>query len=435
MRNQERLFWVAVGAALVLCLIAVLSLAVYVHYGRQRLAAAVTRYLAEPTATVAGDSGVPPDETPARPKLSIRSLLPLVLEGRSGQLTATLTPCPTPTAGPPTATPEPTSKPKKTPKPTKTPTLPWPDALAAPGLSKLGLHVQWNNSPEIMEYVRRIKPPVIKTVGDFGFLADLKRESPSTLVIGRLQEFDRQHGISLEGDPLAAAQNYVAQRLETYQANPLVDYWEGINEPGVQGRMAWFAAFEAERVRIMAQHGFRCTVGTFSAGVPEWEEFEAFLPAVQAAKEHGGIMALHEYDAPTLNRSAGAGLPNHPNYADRGALALRYRWWYEDFLKPRGLVIPLVISEAGVDGLIGNRPGPKGHGWQDFAGYWADQGLGNDDIAAYLAQLAWYDSELRKDDYVLGCAVFTAGPMGDDWESYDITDMLRQLAHYAVKLQ
>ena len=48
-----------------------------------------------------------------------------------------------------------------------------------------------------------------------------------------------------------------------------------------------------------------------------------------------------------------------------GPLTLRYRWWYEEFLKPRGLVIPLVISEAGVDGVVANRPA-RGRGWRDF---------------------------------------------------------------------
>jgi hypothetical protein len=46
--------------------------------------------------------------------------------------------------------------------------------------------------------------------------------------------------------------------------------------------------------------------------------------------------------------------------------------------------------------------------------------------------LAWYDSELQKDDYVLGCAIFTAGPLGEQWKTYDITGILRQLAFYVV---
>lgn len=306
--------------------------------------------------------------------------------------------------------------------------MPWPAPLEKPGRSKLGLHVQRNNSPEIMEFVRRMKPAVVKAIDDIGFMAEIKEVSPSTVTVARLSQVSQ----SMEGDPIEAARGYVAKNLEQYLLNPAVDYWEGPNEPAVRGRMAWQAAFEVERVRIMARHGLRTAVGAFSTGVPEWDEFVAFLPAIKAAQQHGGILTLHEYDAPTLSRSVGAGLPGRPNHPDRGALALRYRWWYEDLLKPRGLVIPLVISEAGIDGGIADRPGPRGQGWRDFALHWAEQGLGRDSIQAYLQQLAWYDAALQQDDYVIGCAVFTAGVIDKTWESYDITHVLRHIATYII---
>ncbi len=226
----------------------------------------------------------------------------------------------------------------------------------------------------------------------------------------------------------------MAQNLATYQANPAVDYWEGYNEPGVgSDTMAWYAAFEAERCRVMAQYGLKAAIGAFSTGVPEWEQFADFLPAIRAAKQYGGILTLHEYDAPTMDRSYGSALPNQAYYANRGSLTFRYRWWYEDFLKPQGLVIPLVISEAGVDGLVHNRPGPEdARGWYDFRSYWRDNGLGDDSVKEYLRQLSWYDAEMQKDAYVIGCTVFTAGPMNDDWESYDITPILRHIATYII---
>ncbi len=334
-------------------------------------------------------------------------------------------PPPDPTA---TETPRPTSTPTPLPSPTPTPTIPWPEAIPAPGDSKLGLHVQWNNSPEIMEFIRRMKPRVLKPVGDLGFVAEAKEASPETIVVARIM-----HEQPMEGDPEQMARDFVARHLTTYQTYPAVDYWEGYNEPDVSGRMEWYARFEAERVRAMARHGFRTAVGAFSTGVPEWEDFAAFLPAIEAAKQHGGILTLHEYDAPVMDRSAGAGLPGHPNHPDRGALTLRYRWWYEDFLKPMGLVIPLVISEAGVDGLVTNRPGPPdARGWLDFAGYWKEQGLGGNPLEIYIEQLLWYDQQLQDDDYVVGMAVFTVGAMNPDWQSYDVTDYLRHLAHDVI---
>ena len=127
-----------------------------------------------------------------------------------------------------------------------------------------------------------------------------------------------------------------------------------------------------------------------------------------------------------------APLPGWPSYADRGVLALRYRWWYEEILAPRGLRVPLVISEAGIDGILmpGQRPGPDGHGWQDFQNYWAELGM-DSGPEAYLSQLAWYDSELQADDYVIGFAIFTAGG-GEGWRTYDVNPILPLLARYVA---
>ncbi len=352
--------------------------------------------------------------------------LPFIIEGIPPQEVSA--PTLTPTIQ---ATPKPT-KPKatRTPKPTRTPEVPWPEPLQGPSRSKLGVHIQWNNSPDIMEFIRRMKPAVVKGMGDLGYMEEVKIASPSTVTVARFSQ-----NVPMEGDPVQAARAFVAQNLAEYKRHPGVDYWEGINEPGVQGegRMAWFAAFEAERVRVMAENGLHTAIGAFSTGVPEWEQMAEFLPAIEAAKKYGGILSLHEYDAPLMDRSIGMALPGRPGYPNRGVLTLRYRWWYEDFLKPRGLVIPLVISEAGVDGAVGEHPGPKkALGWQDFAQYWVQQGLTKDPIRFYLQQLTWYDSQVQQDDYVIGFAVFTAGPMNDDWKSFDITSILRHIANYVI---
>lgn len=331
----------------------------------------------------------------------------------------------------PTRTPAAQATATPIPPPTPTPTIPWPEALDAPGNSKLGLHIQWNNSPEIMEFIRRMKPAVIKAIDDLGFVAEVKQASPQTIVVARIT-----HAQPTDGDPEALARAFVAENLPTYLAHRDVDYWEGYNEPDVHGRMDWYARFEAERVRAMAEHDLRAAVGSFSTGVPEFEEFVAFLPAIRAAKEHGGVLSLHEYDAPTFDRAMGAGLPGRPSQASRGALALRYRWWYGDILEPEGLVIPLIITEAGVDGLVGNRSGPAdAHGWIDFWPFWRDQFPNQDPLYVYLDQLEWYDRQVQEDGYVIGWALFTAGAMDDRWRSYDVTSYLRYIATEIVAPQ
>jgi hypothetical protein len=314
--------------------------------------------------------------------------------------------------------------------PTPFPTPAWPPALSQPGRSKLGLHVIQNNSPYIMEFIRRTQPAVIKGLGGFGWSTEVKKVSPETVTVARLLE-DDDEGI-MTGNPEAAAQAFVARHLDEYLLNPDVDYWEGWNEPVPGENMAWYARFEAERVRQMAGHGLRTAIGGFATGTPEWDEFAEFLPAIEAALAHDGILTLHEYAAPTLDYRMGEGLPGHPAYPDRGLLMLRYRWWYEDFLKPRGLVIPLVISEGGIDGQVAQDLAPPGLGWRDFTEYWAQQSLGEGGAQTYIEQLAWYDYRLQQDDYVIGVAIFTAGSPAGHWPSFDITTILPALAEYVV---
>lgn len=74
--------------------------------------------------------------------------------------------------------------------------------------------------------------------------------------------------------------------------------------------------------------------------------------------------------------------------------------WYESVLIPQGRSIPLVISEVGIDNSPCNSPNLGG--WINYCSSW-----GSSDCAAeYIKQLAWYDSVLRFDDYVIGATVY-----------------------------
>jgi hypothetical protein len=158
----------------------------------------------------------------------------------------------------------------------------------------------------------------------------------------------------------------------------------------------------------MARHGFRSAIGGFPPGVPELEEFQLFVPAVETALQHEGIMTLHEGDVSTgdMRYLYGSALPGYPYYADRGAMAFRYRWFYREILEPAGLVIPLVVSELA------------------FAG-WDSTSVEN----LIYNQLAWYDSEARKDNYVIGFTVFTAGAIGQ-WDRYNLNFIMPELTDY-----
>ena len=321
------------------------------------------------------------------------------------------------------------------------PTPNWPDALPGLTASKLGLHVVRNNDNYIMEFVRRVHPRVVKAVDDLGWLVAVKAASSPTVTIGRLSGQDESWPDTK--DPVQAADEYIASQLDRYRLNPGVDYWEGWNEyrATTPDYMRWYAQFEAARACKMRDLGFKAAVGGFSVGVPEYDEMELFLPALQAAHDCGGIFTLHEYNSPNLECGVSVGeveaIPHAPQLSmPVGYHTLRYRFWYEGYLKPRGLGdLPLVISELAIQGP-GTACGDDGQqrsGWRSYSDWWVQHGYAAQGPQAYLNTLAWYDAELRKDSYVVGATIFTAGAVADtEWTAFDVHDILVPLAYYSV---
>ena len=286
---------------------------------------------------------------------------------------------------------------------------------------------------------------MVKAVGDYGWLAEVKQVSPETVTIGRT--LGQEGGWVLTLDPAVAAELYIQQHLDQYRLNPFVDYWEGWNEFifGPAEELRWFAQFEAERACQMQALGYRAAVGGFAVGWPRtYPEMELFLPALEAAQRCGGLFHLHEYNKPLLHCAVQTGsdeiIPGAPALrVPAGPLTFRYRFWYEGLLKPRGLGdLPLVISEYGIDAVTAiGCADPDSHGartWKHYAAWWTANGFGVDGPAAYVNQLAWADREMRHDGYVLGATVFTVGATdsGSQWNGWDIHDVLIPLAHYLV---
>ncbi|MBI3243002.1 MAG: LysM peptidoglycan-binding domain-containing protein [Chloroflexi bacterium] len=315
----------------------------------------------------------------------------------------------------------------------------FPTRAPASGPTKLGFHVTLN-SGGILDYVAAVRPPVMKGVDDIGFLKDVKQLSPNTITIGRFVVPQENIG---GGDAAQRAIDFVNEQLPRYlQHKDYVNYWEGWNEV-TYPNYEWYAQFEAARACEMQKHGLKAAIGAFSTGTPEPWQFEAFVPAIEAGIRCGAILTTHEYGAPTMYLWWGQGLPESyghppvPAYLDRGPLAGRYRFLYRDILLPRGLNIPLVISEAGIDGGAGagQRPGySNAQGWMGFWDYWgSDLGV-TDPTSFYVDQLAWYDSLLRQDSYVIGATIFNISG-GSSWQSFDAAGIIPKLTEYALMLR
>jgi hypothetical protein len=327
----------------------------------------------------------------------------------------------------------------------------WPVATEM-SESKLTVHAIGRGDPYIMQFVRSARPRLIKTVGDFGWLTEVKAIDPNILVVGRI--FGQDESWVLNMAPADAARLYIEQRLSEYQTNPQIDYWEGWNEfvwdRSRPEMLTWFAQFEGERACQMQALGLRAAVGGFAVGWPNtYDEMGLFVPALEAAQRCGGIFHLHEYNRPSMfcgvaSNQAGL-IPGAPAITQpAGPLTLRYRFWYEGWLRPAGLAdVPLVISETGIDAVpasgdcISTNPYPYDHSrftWKHFGEWWVSQGYGPSPALAYINQLAWYDREMRWDPYVLGATIFTMGYPGSNsgWGSFDTHEATVPLANYVA---
>jgi len=337
-------------------------------------------------------------------------------------------PSPTPTA---TGSPTPTGTPTITPTPTRVRPTPTPTATPFPPgpPTKLGLFVT-RNDPALFSLIETRNVALVKTLElDANFARQIKEISPDTRIVGRID----LPQIELSAiDPGHEARRFVEQLLPIAgdpQRMRWFDAWEAYNEPvpADNAAMRRLADFEAERTRLLAERGIRSVIGNFGTGHPPLEFWPDFLPAVQAAKEYDGYLGLHEYSAPVMWFGTGKNQLNPAaDEGDEGWLTLRYRKVYRQFLIPNGLVVPLLITECGIDGMVGGRPGPQGKGWKDFVEYWAEIGMGRDGPGNYIEQLAWYDAELQKDEYVKGAAIFAAAA-SPGWESYEILGEAAQI--------
>jgi hypothetical protein len=297
--------------------------------------------------------------------------------------------------------------------------------------TKLGAHVL-RSAPDLGDYIQA-RPAVVKLVGDWGLARDVPE---GVLVIGRKHQadYDAQLQKASGQTPPQAAHQFVQDQLPTYQSNPHITYWEGHNEPvwNTAEEMDWYAEFEVERMRLMADLGLKCVLGNFATGRPNLDLWPAFLPALQAATQHEAILGLHEYSCPWMWWMTGRfQVDPNADEGDEGWTTLRYRKVYRQHLISNGLGgVPLVITECGIDPLVSPKPsGVSGGTWRQLGSFWAEHDNEPDKADYYFRQLVWYDRELQKDDYVIGATVFTWGSFGQPWSDFDVagTDVSKKL--------
>lgn len=313
-------------------------------------------------------------------------------------------------------------------------------------LTKLGAHILRMND-QTVTFVNAA-PAVIKFAGEWGAAAGVPA---GVTIIGRkVADGDAQGQRASGKTPAQAAEEflYAWGQLDMYRQNPAIKYWEGHNEPvwsDVDG-MSWYAQMEIERMKLMDAAGLKCVIGNFATGTPPLELWPAFLPACQYARDNGHWLGLHEYSTPFMWWMTGRyqlNLAEDCRTSDgrlAGWTTLRYRLVYDRYLGPAGLGdLQLVITEAGLDPLVGPIPPTWPQGAFRHLGDWWNQKpsawgypLPNDFVPPggwhfrqrdrfYFEQLWWYDQHLRQDAYVIGATIFTFGSFGPPWQDFDVT--------------
>ncbi len=301
--------------------------------------------------------------------------------------------------------------------------------------NKLGFHVLKAGA---LADISGTKPAVIKFVGDWGsaqFVPD------GVLIIGRRCESrDAQFQMNQGKTAQQAASEYVSWQLNTYNTNSIL-YWEGHNEPvGDAGFMSWYAQFEIERMRIMSELGYRCVIGNFATGTPDLALWEYFLPALQEAPKYKALLGLHEYSCPWMWWMYGANqMDPDEDQGDEGWTTCRYRKVIRQVLEPNNLRVPIVITECGIDPGVNPRPpGTPAGTWKELGDFWKENTkpwVWDDSAHYYADQLIWYENQLRMDDLVVGCTIFTLGSFGGTlWENFDIagTGVMPRLVTYML---
>jgi hypothetical protein len=210
--------------------------------------------------------------------------------------------------------------------------------------------------------------------------------------------FGNVEGFNYGGDPEAQAHWHMAAIAQAFSGHlPYYDYVEVINEQAPPSPEAHrvLAQFFRYCMAIANAWGVRLALFSHSTGTPEPEAWDAIadMGLFETAATWGHAISLHEY-----------------NINGQGGHLYRYRYLYNHIILPRGLDIPLYITEYNVDVADADKPVLMLANWRD------------------------YDAEVAKDPYVAGVHIYSTGEVYSDYRPtiYSLWDEYRAYA-IAVK--
>ena len=294
--------------------------------------------------------------------------------------------------------------------------------------SKLGVFLI-ENFTDGAQQVLKAQPRILKVLDPQdivpvnGALIEYLEKNPKGIAVIRIWRGTQGLRYQLREDPVESADDYwdlvmvqVAEELEPAEGQ--VVYLEGPNQdentPTFESvaAAAWFGKFSARLAELIAELGFRPCIGSIKPGDPkgskkEFEaKIEAFLPAIRAAVKYKGAISYHAFSLKYTT---------DPKIEIESSL--RYRLIH-DYLERKHPAlakdVKFILSECGV----GQEVGADVEGWRDGG-----------DAAKYQKWLTWFDNEIRKDDYVLGAALFEMGD-AKNWHAFDLEPLANWLANH-----
>ncbi len=178
-------------------------------------------------------------------------------------------------------------------------------------------------------------------------------------------------------------------------------------EPKTVEQARWYCRYIAIAAPRVAEMGFRPVIlQSGVGGLPDIPEIlDAMVPAFRTAMRYGGAWASHGY---TLEYTK--------DVEKESWTSLRHRRAYSHLRKahPDVADLTMLLMEGGVD----KAGDPDKDGWQ-----------ARGTQRQFTDWLKWYDSEIRKDPYVIGVCLFKIGDPGS-WKSFDLEPVTPWLREY-----
>lgn len=287
----------------------------------------------------------------------------------------------------------------------------------------LGIHAQRDGFFDVLRQAagQGTPIPLVKKTESQTAFADVKRDSPDTLTMGRvIHGLDGLQGIANEGQMT----DQRAREWASAVMNPTFSYlgqnpglvehldiWEVVNEPDPPTVQGWhnFGLVMRECVRLGRERlpGLSWAIGSFNAGTPEWNEAQAFLDSgvLSVAPEHT-ILAVHEGildPSWPIDYGHGELIPGAPAVPEHGGSMVGRIAYFAELAGDD--MVPVVVSEAYLQAY--------------------------DDEGEAARRAMWMDDFYSQLWFVLAFCPFTHSPT-KQWDDQDYSGMYPRLLPYMV---